>query len=455
MQKTVVIDLVGLSSSLIGSHTPFLKKWKEDYFLTPVSPMLPSVTTSVQSTYLTGQWPSDHGIVSNGWYDREDKEIKFWKQSNSLVQSPKIWDRAKNLDPTFTCSNMFWWYNMYSTVDFSVTPRPNYLADGRKIPDCYSQPSGLRDYLQRELGTFPLFQFWGPGADIRSTEWIAQASMLTEELHSPTLTLIYLPHLDYCLQKFGPDFSMIDRNLEDLDRVCANLVKFYEQKNAQIILLSEYGITPVDHPVHINRILRKNGFLEIRTERGLEILDPGASRAFAVADHQLAHIYINESSCKRKIKQVLEGVPGIEQIMDREDKRKFHLSHERSGDLILVAEEKSWFTYYYWLEDKKAPDFARLVDIHHKPGYDPVEMFMDPSNPLIKFKAAYKLLRKKLGFRYLMNVIPLNADLIKGSHGRIGSDQQYHPVLMTRKKPKMDHPDATDIYSVIWQHLTG
>ena len=251
MNKTVVIDVVGLSSSLIGEHTPFLKSYIQKKNLRTIEPMLPAVTTSVQSTYLTGQWPATTGIVGNGWYDREDCEIKFWKQSNNLVQGEKIWEAAKKIDPNFTCAKMFWWYNMYSSADYAVTPRPNYLADGRKLPDCYSHPADLRDLLQRELGQFPLFQFWGPGANIKSTKWIADASMITDNKYDPTLSLIYLPHLDYCLQKFGPDFSKISKELNEIDQVVASLVNHFENKNARIIILSEYGIAPVNHPIHI------------------------------------------------------------------------------------------------------------------------------------------------------------------------------------------------------------
>ena len=157
MKKTVVIDVVGLSSNLIGKYTPFLDHYLKKQHLATINPMLPAVTTAVQSTYLTGKLPEAHGIVGNGWYDRTDAEIKFWKQSNKLVLADKIWDQAKRENPEFTCSNMFWWYNMYSTADYSVTPRPNYLADGRKLPDCYSQPPELRDVLQEKIGTFPLF----------------------------------------------------------------------------------------------------------------------------------------------------------------------------------------------------------------------------------------------------------------------------------------------------------
>jgi predicted AlkP superfamily pyrophosphatase or phosphodiesterase len=448
MQKTVVIDIVGLSTGLIGDHTPFLKKYTQEKFVQTIAPMLPAVTTSVQSTYITGKWPSEHGIVGNGWYDHVDSEIKFWKQSNKLVQSEKIWDKAKRIDPKFTTAKMFWWYNMYSTVDYSVTPRPNYLADGRKMPDCYSDPAGLRDELQKELGTFPLFQFWGPGANIKSTQWIADASVITDKKYNPTLTLIYLPHLDYCLQKFGQDFNKISKELGEIDRVVEQLVSHYTKAGARIMLLSEYGITNVDQPIYVNRVLRENGWLGIRVERGLELLDAGASKAFAVADHQLAHIYIEDPALISKVRSAVEKIPGVELVLDKSQQKSYHIDHERSGDLVIMADARSWFCYYYWMDDSKAPDFARSVEIFKKPGYDPVEMFMSS-----KLRAAYKLLRKKAALRYVMDVIPLDATLIKGSHGRVGTPTSAHPVLITDKALAKQELQAVDVYDVIANYL--
>ena len=448
MHKTVVIDIVGLSSSLINEHTPFLKKYTAEKGLNTIEPMLPALTTSVQSTFITGKWPAEHGIVGNGWYDRMDSEIKFWKQSNKLVLGEKIWERAKKIEPSFTCSKMFWWYNMYSGADYSVTPRPNYLADGRKLPDCYSQPAELRDELQKKLGQFPLFKFWGPATDISSTQWIADASIYTDKKYDPTLTLIYLPHLDYCLQKYGQDLSAIGKDLSEIDKIVEQLVNHYASKDTRIILLSEYGITNVDRPVHINRELRKNNLLGIRTERGLELLDPGTSKAFAVADHQVAHIYINDPAVTSQVRQLLEKLPGVQLILNKEEQRQYHIDHERSGDLVVVADERSWFTYYFWLDDAVAPDYARVVDIHKKPGYDPVELFMTS-----KARAGYKLLRKKLGLRYVMDVIPLNAGLIKGSHGRMVTDKVFHPVLITDQL-KGQQVKATGVYDLIWDNLT-
>ncbi|MBO9592603.1 MAG: alkaline phosphatase family protein [Niabella sp.] len=452
MQKTVVINIVGLSKSILPLM-PFVNRYAAQHRLRIIEPMLPAVTTAVQTTYLTGKWPSETGIVGNGWYDRTDSEVKFWKQSNHLVQSKKIWEAAKEADPSFTCSNMFWWYNMYSSVDYSATPRPNYLADGRKIPDCYTHPASLRDTLQQELGTFPLFQFWGPGANIKSSQWIANAAVKTDRQHHPTLTLIYLPHLDYCLQKFGPEAASIKNECLEMDGVVQQLVRYYDEQNTRIILLSEYGIAPVSNPIHLNRILRSKGYLAVREERGLELLDAGASKVFAVADHQIAHIYIADKQQIPEIKSLFENTDGIAGVLDKAGQVNGHIHHERSGDLVLIAAGNSWFTYYFWEDDKRAPDYARCVDIHKKPGYDPVELFMTS-----KLRAAYKLLKKKLGMRYVMDVIPLDASLVKGSHGSPFVEDDYKPVLITKngtatQQVRATEVRATDIYDIIWQHL--
>ena len=206
MNRTVVLDVVGLTRRVIRERMPFLAKVMQQGAVAEVGHVWPAVTCSVQATYLTGKWPSEHGIVGNGWYFRDECEVRFWRQSNRLVQGEKLWEIAKRRDATFTCANLFWWYNMYSSVDYSITPRPMYPADGRKIPDVYARPEELRE-LQKTLGQFPLFHFWGPMADMRSSEWIAEAAMGTERRHSPTLSLVYLPHLDYCMQKLGPEHA--------------------------------------------------------------------------------------------------------------------------------------------------------------------------------------------------------------------------------------------------------
>jgi len=455
MKKTVVLNVVGLTRGLIGEHTPFIKSFLERGASATITPQLPAVTCSVQATYLTGKTPSEHGIVGNGWYFKEEHEVKFWRQSNSLIQSEKIWDKLKKQDSNFSCANMFWWYNMYSNADYSVTPRPNYLADGRKIPDVYSYPAELRDHLQEELGTFPLFHFWGPKTSIKSSQWIADASLKTDVLHDPTLTLVYLPHLDYNMQRYGTNLTKISKDLREIDEVVKQLVEYYEAKSAHIILLSEYGITNVTNPIHLNRKLRQEGYLGIRVERGLELLDAGASKAFAVSDHQLAHVYVKNNEDIDKVKAILKSLKGVEQVLSGGEIKELQLDHERCGDLVVIADKDSWFTYYFWLDDKKAPDYARMVDIHKKPGYDPVEMLTDPKDKFLMPKVIWKLLKKKLGFRTVMDIIPLDATLVKGSHGRMPEDPKDHPILITNNKSTSlkDSLLATEVYGIIESHL--
>lgn len=431
--KTIILNVVGLTSRLIGEHTPFLKQWTAKGSLQTIEPVIPAVTCTAQSTYLTGKYPDEHGIVANGWYFSEEAEVKFWRQSNRLVQSEKIWETLRKRDPNFTCANLFWWYNMYSTVDYSVTPRPMYPSDGRKIPDIYTHPAGLRNQLQAELGQFPLFKFWGPATSIEVSQWIARSAKMVEAQYDPTLTLIYLPHLDYNAQRYGPDHPSVMQDLEEIDAVCKELIEFYEGKGAQVMVLSEYGITAVDKPIHLNRVLRREGYIEVREELGLELLDAGACRAFAVADHQIAHVYVRQAEEIPMVKAILEKTPGVEKVLDSKTKPDYHLDHERAGDLVVLAKPNTWFTYYYWLDDRKAPDFARTVDIHRKPGYDPVEMFFDPALRFPKLYAAGKVIWRKIGFRALMDVIPLDASLIKGSHGLRPADQLDWPILASQQ----------------------
>ena len=455
MKKTVVINVVGLTKRLIGEHTPFIKSFLEKGEAAYIEPVLPGVTCAVQSTYVTGKWPAEHGIVGNGWYFKDECEVKFWRQSNKLVQQPKLWDDLKEKYPDFTCANHFWWYNMYSNVDFSITPRPNYLADGRKIPDVYSYPPQLRDDMQKALGTFPLFEFWGPKTTINSSKWIADAALLTDKKHNPDLTLIYLPHLDYNLQRFGLDFEIISKDLQEIDTVVEQLVKHYEALNARVILLSEYGITNVNRPVHLNRVLRREGMIAVREERGLELLDAGESDAFAVADHQIAHVYCKDSKDIARVAKIIKSVEGVEKVLYGDDLKTHHINHERCGDIVVVADKDSWFTYYFWLDDSKAPDYARMVDIHKKPGYDPVEMMTDPKDKLVMAKVVGKLLKKKMGFRTVMDIIPIDATLIKGSHGRLTEDIEDFPIFISNHVTGDNHQKITPIQvrDLIENHL--
>ena len=455
MHKTAVLLVVGLTPDLIGENTPNISSLITQGALYPLDTITPAVTCSVQATFMTGLLPSDHGCVANGWYFRDLSEVWLWRQSDRLVGGEKIWDAARAKDPAFTSAKMFWWYNMYSSADYAVTPRPMYPADGRKLPDIWTSPVDLRDRLNEKLGTFPLFNFWGPTADIVSSRWIADATSYVSEKHDPTLTLVYLPHLDYCLQKLGPDHTDIGDELQQVDALCGELIDRFLGQGQRVIVLSEYGITKVSGPVHINRALRQVGMIAVRNELGREMFDAGASKAFAVADHQIAHVYVKNSGMIREVKSMLQSVDGIETVLEGEEKKAFGLDHANSGELVGISEADRWFTYYYWLDDNVAPDYARCVDIHRKPGYDPVELFLDPGIKFPKFKVGTKLARKMLGFRYLMDVIPLDASLVKGSHGRITDDANKGPVFITSEPGLMNDGQisATDVKNTILDHI--
>jgi predicted AlkP superfamily pyrophosphatase or phosphodiesterase len=455
VRKSVVINIVGLTPELIGAHTPalaaFLKRGKS----AAIEPAIPAVTCTAQATYFTGVYPDRHGIVANGWYFRDECDVRFWRQSNKLVEAPKIWEMARALDPQFTCANLFGWYNMYSSADYSVTPRPMYPADGRKLPDVYSEPASLRGELQERFGQFPLFNFWGPTASIVSTEWIANATIHVDEKFNPTLTLVYLPHLDYNLQRIGPADGRIARDLGEIDAVFEKLRRHFEGRGARILVVSEYGIESVNEPVHINRLLREKGLISVREELGLELLDAGAGKAFAVADHQLAHIYVKDPAQIAHVRGLVESLPGVETVLDESGKAAHHLNHPRSGELVAIARPGAWFTYYHWLDDRRAPDFARTVDIHRKPGYDPVELFLDPRIALPKLAVGLKLAKKILGFRYLMDVIPLDATLVKGSHGRPPASRSEGPLCITSESALLgaDSIPAGAVCNLILDHL--
>ncbi len=456
LTRTVVLNVVGLTPGLLA-HAPHLKRLADQGALRPLATVTPAVTTTVQSTFVTGALPRDHGIVANGWYFRELSEVLLWRQSNRLVHGEKLWDTAKRRDPAFTCAKLFWWYNMYSSADIAVTPRPMYPADGRKLPDIYTAPAGLRDELQQRLGQFPLFRFWGPAADIVSTQWIGRCALDVFERQRPTLTLVYLPHLDYNLQRLGPDHPRIAQDVAEVDQVCGELIEAAQRAGARVIALSEYGITAVSKPVHINRALRQAGYIQIREELGRELLDAGASRAFALADHQIAHVYVADPALVPEVKALIEALPGVERVLDEAGKRQAGLDHPRSGELVAISRADSWFTYYYFLDEARAPDFARTVDIHRKPGYDPVELFLDPRLPLAKARIAWRLAQKILGFRYLMDVISLDATLVKGSHGRPTDRAEDGPLLITSEPGRMAEGPvaATAVKDLILDHVFG
>jgi predicted AlkP superfamily pyrophosphatase or phosphodiesterase len=430
MQPVLLIDVVGLTKRQISERTPHLASLAARGACAPMDGVLPAVTCSAQATMLTGTQPAQHGAVGNGWFDRESGDIALWRQSNQLVRGPKLYELLRQRDSQATCAKIFWWWNLGAAVDWSITPRPFYPADGRKIVAVYGWPTSYAADLESALGPFPFFDFWGPRAGLASSRWIADATLRTLEQRKPTLTLCYLPHLDYDQQRFGPKAPRSLAALTEVDALVGELVAAAERLGVEVVVVSEYGLEEVDTPVHINRALRKEGLLTVRESPVGEVLDVFGSDAFAVSDHQLAHVYARTSEACASAEHLLRNLPGVDQVLDRRAQRKFGLDHVRSGDLVAIAKPRAWFTYYYWLDAERAPDFAPTVDIHRKPGYDPCELFVDPALRWPQVRVALRLLQKAIGMRYLMDVVPLDASLVRGSHGRLAADPLDGPVFL-------------------------
>ena len=445
--RVLLLDVVGLTPRVL-EHMPRLRRLAEQGSIASLRTVLPAVTCSVQSTFLTGRMPSEHGVVGNGWYFRDVGEVLLWRQHNALVEGEKVWDALRRARPGARVANICWWYAMGADTDSLVTPRPIYHADGRKSPDCYTRPPALHDVLTERLGPFPLFHYWGPTASIASSRWIIEATRVVLPDHD--LTLSYLPHLDYDLQRFGPDSPQARTAAAELDEALAPLLDDAERLGVGVIAVSEYGITEVSEPVDINRVLRRAGLLEVHAQDGMEYLDPWTSTAFAVADHQVAHVYVRDPDRVEEVRRVLEATHGIDQVLDRAGRAAYGVDHERSGELLAVAAPRAWFTYYYWLDDARAPDFARGVEIHRKPGYDPAELFFDPADRTAKARAGLGLVRKKLGLRYAMSVVPLDPTCVRGSHGRLPDDPRDAPVVIT-SDPGLGRETvaATDVFDLV------
>ena len=381
---------------------------------------------------LTGLSPRDHGIVANGWYWRDTNEVRFWIPSNQLMSGERIWEAHQG-----TTAVLFWRFNMATGASVSIAERPAYPADGRKIPDLYTQPPELAKTLQARHGQFPLFHFWGPTSSIESTRWIADASMDVDA----DLKLIYLPHLDYDLQRYGPNDPRIPEAVAALDREAGRIID--HAKGAKVLAVSEYHIEDVTGPVMLNRALREAGLLEVIDNPVGELLDFWRSTAFAVCDHQLAHVYTTDPD---RARAVIEKLDGVDRILD---KAECGLDHARSGELVVLAAKGRWFAYPYWLDDARAPDFARTVDIHRKPGYDPCELFFDPK--VSKLGLAGKLAKKTMGFRTIFDVVPLDPSMVGGSHGRLPDDPEDGPILLGAED---DRPrDMSEVRATILRAL--
>lgn len=433
MKPVLLLDIVGLTAQSLRDM-PNLSRLAAAGWSSELATVLPAVTCTVQSTMLTGLPPSEHGIVGNGWYFRELGEVFLWRQHNKLVSGEKIWESARRKEPDYRAGNVCWWYAMGMSTDLTVTPRPIYHADGRKSPDAYIRPPALHDELVSRFGEFPLFQYWGPTAAIASTQWIAESTRHILQAQAPDLLMAYLPHLDYDLQRFGPNHPRAAAAAAELDAALVPLLQEAQSRGYAVIAVSEYGIEEAHRAVDINRVLRREGLLEVYVQEGREQLDTWTSRAFAVADHQVAHVYVSDPADVERTAAILRQTEGIDEVLDRAAQASYGLDHERAGELVVIAEPGAWFTYYFWLDDARAPEYARGVDIHRKPGYDPSELFFNPADRLAKAKAGLNLVRKKAGLRYAMSTVPLDGSYVRGTHGRLPSSREGTPLVISSEE---------------------
>ena len=433
MPPVVLINAVGLTPRLL-KHAPRFASIAKEGWASPMAEVLPAVTCTAQATLLTGQAVNRHGIVANGWLFRDTNEIRFWQQSNRLIQAEPLYATAKHRaarrGAAFTSAKLFWWFNQGADVDFSVTPKPWYGVDGNKAFDVAGTPADFPEAIKAKLGPFPFPSFWGPMAGLASTKWIANCAAETLRLHRPELTLVYLPHLDYEPQRKGPSGCDMAKSVKELDTAAAPLLDEAKKIGARVWVVSEYGHCDVDTPVYLNRLLRTAGLLEVRHGPFGEQLDNYESRAFAVVDHQLAHVYVNDAADLPRVKELLHGLPGVAEVLTGEERSKHGLDHGRAGEIVVLAQPRAWFAYPFWLDDALAPDYARAVAIHNKPGFDPCELFFDPKFSAPKLHAATRLLQKKLGFRTIFDLTPLDAGIVKGSHGLIAGDPQDAAILI-------------------------
>ncbi len=425
MARVCVICAVGLTPEL-AAHAPRVRGVGTPR---PWRGVFPAVTATAQATMMTGAPPSEHGVVANGWLYRDTREVRFWQQSDALVDCPRrVYDGVRT-------AKMFWWFTQGSAVEWFVTPKPHYGSDGSKVFDIIDR-SGLG--LEDSLGRFPFAAFWGPRAGLASSRWIAEASAHVLRQNRPELSLVYLPHLDYDFQRNGPGNPA---RVAELDRCIGTVVDAANEIDALTVVVSEYGITPVSRPIYINRALREAGWLGVRDGPYGEMLDTFDSAAFAVTDHQVAHVYVQGIE-RRDVRRELEAIPGIEAVVEPGD---LGLGHARSGEWIAMANDDSWFAYNYWLNERAAPDFAHSVDIHRKPGFDPCELLMGSSA-----KAAFRLIQKTLGFRYRMDVIDLDPQRVRGSHG-LRPTPDRGPLIVGEGAPD----DMLDFYDYLRGLLQG
>lgn len=404
----------------------------------------PAVTLPVQANMTTGLPPAEHGVVANGFYWRDGRGehdgVEMWTAWADVVQRPRLWDRLKDHDPSLTSAVWFPLLVKGCAADYVCTPAPKHNADGSESMWCHTRPESLYAELLAELGHFPLQHFWGPMAGIQGSRWIVSSLLRLLERERPNFMYVYLPHLDYAAQKFGPDSPQATAALGELDAEIGRLAEGAARALGTTplwLVASEYAIAGVSHASCPNRALREAGLLDVRLDDdGRERLDFAGSRAWALVDHQVAHVFVRDRDAQAiaRAADVLAKLPGVAEVWDSAEQLRQGIGHERSGDLVLVSEPHGWFAYYWWTDDALAPRFARQIDIHRKPGYDPCELFWDMA-----------------AMQHHGGGVPLDPSRVKGSHGAPArSDAQRGVLLSSRKGTFIEQPTADiDVFEAV------
>ena len=427
-EHLIFLSIPGLRPTDIDrTTTPTLFRWATSGAACELTPTFPCLTSPVQATMWTGVAPGDHGVIANGFFHRDRGVVEFWVAHNDIIQGEQLWDVIRRRRPGFTSAVWHAQNIKGAGADFIVTPAPIHEPDGTMKLWCYAKPDGLYQELLDAIGHFPLQHYWGPLANIESTRWILRGAVRLTQRHAPNFHWIYLPHLDYASQKFGPDSDQAIRALTELDieleRFDAGVRATEIADDVLYLVAGEYALTAVSGVIHPNRILRDAGLLSIRREDDGEYIDPAGSRAFAMVDHQLTHVYVNDpdTATRARVTDLFRSEPGVAAVYEGDARRDVGLAHRRAGEIVLVADDQHWFANYWWLDDAAAPPFTRTVDIHRKPGYDPVELFVDP----------------------VTRSIPLDASLVKGSHGAPAGDARQKAALICSAPTASVRPDRT------------
>jgi predicted AlkP superfamily pyrophosphatase or phosphodiesterase len=379
----------------------------------PMGGLFPALTCPVQATMRTALPASGHGIVGNGFFCAELWKPLFWEQSSRLVQGPRIWDDLRRRGGTV--GQLFIQQSLGRDSDIVCSPAPIHKHHGGMILDSIILPDELHARLNKELGVFPLQSYWGPLASIRSSRWIAAATGSVMEHERPDLLYSYIPHLDYALQRHGPDSRIAQEACRQVDSILARLAAQAQDQGYNVIIFGDYPIAAATDVVFPNRTLRRHGWLRTRqVKRMLYPYLPG-SQAFCVVDHQIAHVHVWDKSTVQAVRESLQALDGVDQILDRPAQAKAGIEHSRSGDLVLVAKRGYWFDYRWWDSPREAPDYATHVDIHNKPGYDPCELF----------------------FGWPPMSVSQNPSRVRGTHGRLDADE---PVVCASNIELPDNP---------------